>query len=160
MRPAVRATALLLLIALGAPGAAEVYTWRDEHGVLQFSDLPPAVGNDETRPRVRTIEVPEIDTVSVRQLPESWTGAPAQETASGNAGRVVMYSAEWCGVCKRAKRYFKQNKIRYTEKDIDKSKRARKEFERLGGRGVPLILVGKRRLSGFSAASFEQIYRR
>jgi glutaredoxin len=70
-----------------------------------------------------------------------------------------MYSAEWCGVCKRAKSYFQENAIAFNEKDIDKSGAARREFAELGGRGVPLILVGKRKLSGFSAASFEKIYR-
>lgn len=150
----------ILLIGSSIPTLAEVYTWRDENGVLQFSDRPPTVVADTPGPEVRTIEVPEIGTVSVRQLPESWTGVPSESSQAGGTNKVVMYSAEWCGVCKRAKRYFQKNKVRYTEKDIDRSKRARKEFEKLGGRGVPLILVGRKRLSGFSAASFEKIYRR
>jgi glutaredoxin len=128
--------------------------------VLQFSDRPPSVANDEPVPEVRTIEVPEIETVSVRRLPESWTGVSEEAPAPGGSSRVVMYSAQWCGVCKTARRYFQEHKIRYTEKDIERSKRARQEFERLGGRGVPLILVGRKRLSGFSAASFEKVYRR
>ena len=142
---------------------AGVYTWRDANGVLQFSDRPPEPKAGVAAPKVKTIEVPEISTVQVRQLPP-FVGT-GQEATSKTAGKskgktpkVTMYSAEWCGVCKRAKRYFEEHKVRYTEKDIDKSKSANAEFRKLGGRGVPLILVGRKRLSGFSVASFEKIY--
>jgi glutaredoxin len=62
------------------------------------------------------------------------------------------------GVCKRAKRYFKANNIPFVEYDIEKSRKAAREYKKLGGRGVPLILVGKQRMSGFSEAGFKKIY--
>ena len=71
-----------------------------------------------------------------------------------------MYGAEWCGVCKKAKRYFNANNIPFTEYDIDKSKKGRREYEKLGGGGVPLILVGTQRMSGFSASSFQRLYQK
>ena len=143
---------------------AAVYTWRDENGVLQFSDRQPLSGTGTTD--ITTIEVPEIDPVTTRQLPDSlWT---KQERAARRDARdkktgaqsVVMYSAKWCGVCQRAKAYFKRHGIGYVEKDIDESTEALRQFRKLGGRGVPLILVGPTKLSGFSAASFEQVYQR
>jgi hypothetical protein len=42
--------------------------------------------------------------------------------------------------------------------DIEKNRMARKEFDRLSGRGVPLILVGGSRMSGFSADLFMKLY--
>lgn len=50
--------------------------------------------------------------------------------------KVVIYTTSWCGYCKKAKM----------------------EFDKLGGKGVPVILVGKKRMSGFSEAGFERIY--
>ena len=146
--------ALLALLSTGS--IAEIYTWIDDNGVKQFSDRPP---EHNTATRVRTIEAPQISTVQTRVIPPD--ALPRKKKSSGketSRGRVLMYSAEWCGVCKRAASYFRKKGIPFREKDIDASKQARREFEKLGGSGVPLILVGKRKLSGFSAASFEQIY--
>lgn len=72
--------------------------------------------------------------------------------------KVIMYSAEWCAVCKQAKQYFKKKGIRYKVYDIDKSAMARDKFLVLRARGVPVIFVDKDRLNGFSVASFEQLY--
>ena len=72
--------------------------------------------------------------------------------------RVVMYSAAWCGVCKTAKKYFTEKKIAYSEYDIDTNPKAKADFDKMGGRGVPVILVGSRRMNGFSAGGFEQLF--
>ena len=69
-----------------------------------------------------------------------------------------MYSTQWCGYCRKAREYFKDNKIRYKEKDIEKSSRAKKEYDRLKGSGVPLIMVGKNKIQGFDLSKFEDAY--
>ena len=80
-------------------------------------------------------------------------------TKKTGAKKVVMYSAEWCGVCTKAKKYFRSKKIPFKERDIDKSKKARKAFDKLNGKGIPVILVGKKRMNGFSVKRFESIYK-
>ena len=70
-----------------------------------------------------------------------------------------MYSAEWCGYCKKAKRYFNMKGISYTEYDVEKNARAKSEYEKMGATGVPVILVGKKRMNGFSEKGFEKLYR-
>ncbi len=143
----------LLLAALLCPtvNVAEMYKWIDENGVTQYSDTPPS-----SRPTLEIRgEISSYTTPSLEALPEDFLN---QTQKPGHTKRVVMYSAEWCGVCKRAKAYFKKKKIHFTEYDIDKSQKARKEFDRLDGKGVPVILIGKNRLNGFSTQRFEQIY--
>jgi len=82
--------------------------------------------------------------------------APARaDTAAPPSPQVVMYATDWCGYCARARAYFEENGIAYTELDIDKSHAAHAQFKRLGGRGVPLILVGRERVNGFSELAFE-----
>jgi glutaredoxin len=73
--------------------------------------------------------------------------------------KVVIYSASWCGHCKKARQYFIANKIAFVEYDIEKSKAAQRHYLKLGGTGgVPLIMVGKRKIQGFSAARFNKLY--
>jgi hypothetical protein len=46
----------------------------------------------------------------------------------------------------------------FSEYDVDKSSKGKRDFKKLGGKGVPVILVGKQRMNGFSAGKFEKIY--
>ena len=59
----------------------------------------------------------------------------------------------------KAKHYFKSKGIRFTEFDVEKSAKGKREFNKLGGGGVPIILVGSRRMNGFSVESFEKLYK-
>jgi glutaredoxin len=73
---------------------------------------------------------------------------------------VVMYATAWCPYCAKARAYFKRTNTAYVEHDIEKSADAHAEFKRLGGRGVPLILVGSEKLRGFNELAFETAYAR
>ena len=72
---------------------------------------------------------------------------------------VVMYSTAWCGYCRQARRYFKSKGIQYVERDIERSRLAKRAYDRLGGNGVPLIVVGENKMSGFSVRQFDRLYR-
>lgn len=80
---------------------------------------------------------------------------------SGRHGRVsvVIYTTPSCSHCRRAKAFLRGRGIGFRELDIAGSPRARKEFERLGGCGVPLLLVGDKRLDGFSEQRFLALYK-
>lgn len=78
----------------------------------------------------------------------------------GRTDRVVMYSAEWCGICTRAKKYFRKNNIAYISYDIEKSRTGKMDFKRLRGKSVPIIIVGDKRMNGFTAARFDQLYKK
>lgn len=59
-----------------------------------------------------------------------------------SATPIVMYSASWCGYCRRAREFFAANNLRYQEIDADKTPGAWEKIEQLtGSRGVPLIIV-------------------
>jgi glutaredoxin len=91
--------------------------------------------------------------------PQSFAQAsPAPPPAA--AVPVVMYATAWCPYCAKARAYFKRTNTAYVEHDIEKSADAHAEFKRLGGRGVPLILVGNEKLRGFNELAFESAYAR
>jgi glutaredoxin len=77
------------------------------------------------------------------------------EERARSAKRVVMYSTSRCPACVSAKQYFAQKGVSYQEIDLEKSPDGRAAFEKLGGRGVPLIMVGEKRMEGFSAQALD-----
>lgn len=141
---------LACTLLLAAPLAqAEIYKWKDASGRIHFGDEPPGKAGAEKL----TLQINTYESVSYQTMPA--TGLPGDVRRDGG---VVMYGASWCGYCKRARAYFAAHRIRYVEHDIEKSPRAREDFERFGGRGVPVIFVGNTRINGFSAAGFEAVY--
>lgn len=59
-----------------------------------------------------------------------------------NNNEIIMYTTQWCGDCRRAKRFFNEYGISYTEIDIEQRPEAIAEVEKLnrGMRSVPTIL--------------------
>jgi glutaredoxin-like YruB-family protein len=62
---------------------------------------------------------------------------------------VVLYATDWCGYCKQTKRFLDSKGIPFKEFDIEKDAQARKAYEALGGRGIPLIDVNGTLIRGF-----------
>jgi glutaredoxin len=68
------------------------------------------------------------------------------------AGPVTVFSTQWCGYCKKTKHFLNTHDIAFDERDIEASDAAREAFTRLGGSGVPLVLVGDQVIHGYSLA--------
>jgi glutaredoxin len=73
--------------------------------------------------------------------------APA--IAADNDTQVVMYSTDWCGYCKQARRLFRSAGVEYHEYNIEKSAEGLKQYQALEGRGVPLIIINGKIFRGF-----------
>lgn len=126
--------ALFLSLVFLAPGAAQMYKWVDESGVVHFSDQPPrgdaSPGAVETRP-------------TSRSRPES----PA----------VELYSTSWCPYCKRAREFLQSRGIPFVEYDVEKDRdAARRKGELDTRRGVPFAMINGKPVHGFSEALYRQ----
>lgn len=94
-----------------------------------------------------------------------WFGRPLlqgpevreQAAAPANQPEVLLYATEWCGYCKMTRQFFAANGIRYTEHDIEKSSVALGEHRRLGGHGVPLVVIGGEVINGYNEGTFRQL---
>ncbi len=64
--------------------------------------------------------------------------------------RVVVFSADWCGPCKALKSDLQRAGIPYSERDIDRDGEARRAWRSLGGRGIPVTLVGNEVVHGYA----------
>lgn len=140
--------ATLLLLCISLPASAEIFTWKDASGKVHFGDKPP----NNTRPEQVQVEINSYTQVSIEPSNVTLSSSP------GNTQSVVMYSTEWCRYCKMAREYFKAHHIPFKDHDIETSAKAKKEYKSIGGRGVPVILVGQSRMNGFSEAGFRNIY--
>lgn len=145
--------AAVLALALSGPTAstrshAAIYTWTDESGRKHYSDAPPKHRKSaELKIQIRSLQGP----ATISRLPE---------TAAMPRARVRIFSAVWCGYCKRAKAQLAQRAVPYEELDVEANADAAREFARLGGRGVPLILVGDQRMDGYDAGGLEAMLKR
>ena len=135
----------ILLFLLHATAQAEIYKWVDDQGKSHFSDTP--VDGIKTE----TVEL-KINTYTAVEI------TPLLERL-GKDGKVVIYTAAWCGNCKKAEKYFRENHIPYTAYDVERSPTGRIDFKALGGTHVPVILIGKTRMNGFTASSFNKVYK-
>jgi glutaredoxin len=149
MKKYTAALAVLLLSAASVGIHAEIYKWTDAQGRTHFSDKQPAGGKTQ-------VVKPNINTYSSPEIVQGHRAAPPTPAASAE---VVMYSADWCGVCKKARAYFVQNNIPFSEYDVETDERGKSDFAAMSGRGVPIILVNELRMNGFSADQFDSLYR-
>jgi glutaredoxin len=128
----------LLVLASCQAGAQQIHRWIDADGRIRYtSEKPPGVQSTVVQPRI--------------------SAAPDRPTAAPARPEVVMYATDWCPYCKQARQYFARQGIAYREVDIEKSPAGRAEYNRLGGRGVPLIMVGAQRMQGYREESLARL---
>lgn len=71
---------------------------------------------------------------------------------------VTIYTTPTCHYCHQAKEFFKENDIKYTEKDVAQDAEARQEMvDKSGQMGVPVIQVGDQILVGFDKPTLQDL---
>jgi len=141
MKPLILTISLLLSSSVSY---AEIYKWVDANGKVHFSDQKSASFKSEEL----TLEI------------NTYTNVAVDKSIYNVGPKVVMYSTNSCGYCKKARKYFNKNNISYTDYNIEKNAQAKRRFKKMGARGVPVILVGNKRLNGFSERGFKRIYKK
>ncbi|MCZ6783839.1 MAG: glutaredoxin family protein [Proteobacteria bacterium] len=122
------------------------------HMVRGFAQVPAQHRADAVvvgRGNVNVVSIPAPTRVAF----QDW-----QPASNPSRKEVVLFSATWCGACKRAKRHLDRQGVRYEERDIDDDASAKQEVrDILGGRiAVPLLSVDGRYISGFRPDVYDQ----
>lgn len=74
---------------------------------------------------------------------------------------VTIYTTPSCGYCTVAKKYFRENKIPFTEYDVSRDQRKADEMVHKSGQmGVPVIDVNGKVIVGFNQPEIERSLRR
>src|SRR5512133_1471414 len=153
--------AMVVVLCTVISSRAEMYRW-EENSIVTFKDTPPPATKKR---KVRVYQdndfaVPPPVPVSSKSNAKHTAArsAPPQpeiKKAERFAGTIEMYATEWCGYCVAAERYMKSKNYPYVKYDIEKDSAAKRRHKELGGRGVPLIIIGANRMSGFSPDTLE-----
>lgn len=69
--------------------------------------------------------------------------------------RVIVYGTETCPYCMKTRAYLKERHIPFVDIDIAKSEKGKHDYAQLGGKGVPLILIGNRQMTGFNRVEID-----
>lgn len=140
-----KATAIVAtLLLLPLPLVADLYKWTDENGKVHYSDSPPP------GKKAKKLDL-KINSISGPPVVSSL----GNSTAATSASKVKLYTTTWCGYCKKAKAYLQARGTPFQEIDVENSAQGQSEFRTLGGRGVPVILVGNQRMDGYSEGGLE-----
>ena len=138
--------AVVLCLLAATHAGAEIFRWTDAQGRTHYSDKPPADA------RSRQVKTP-INSIAG---PAVATDRPRTTAASSGARAPVrIFTASWCGYCRKAKAQLAARSVPFQEIDVEGSESGRREFSELGGRGVPVILVGSQRMDGFDAGGLD-----
>ncbi|MCP4502591.1 MAG: hypothetical protein GY822_21800 [Deltaproteobacteria bacterium] len=123
---------------------------RQAHKFAFFTDLTQAQA-DGTYP---------VTVVSRYRAAAGESGPPLAAVPEGS---VVIYSAVWCGYCKKAKTWMKANAIPFIERDVEKTAGAAKELKEkldkqgVRGGGVPVLDIKGTLVVGFDKARIEKL---
>jgi len=153
-KPFITYLLVLLIASLPQQLVAEIYTWVDDTGRVHFTDSPPTGANTtqvDVSP-LNTYDSPSAD--AIKDILARPTGVADSQNG------VILYSTTWCGICKKAKRWLRQNNITFSEYDTEKSERGRRDYKNMNGRGVPIIKVGKQKITGFDSRRLKQLLRK
>ncbi|MDP2229180.1 MAG: glutaredoxin domain-containing protein [Moraxellaceae bacterium] len=74
----------------------------------------------------------------------------------GEARLPVLYGADWCGYCTKARQYFNRHGIAFRDLDIERDDEARRHHDALGFKGVPVIVYEDMVWSGFGVQMMEE----
>lgn len=157
MRPKHLLAAMLLLVSLVCTSQI-VYLGRDAAGNITTSSQPPT----DYKPVPFTPLPPQ----SAQSTTQNQSRARAPSPSAARSGVVmapqglVLYAADWCPYCRKARQYLKSQGIAYTEINIG-TQDGSQAFDTANGdgrRGIPLLVSGQRQIRGFNPASYDAFF--
>ncbi len=166
--------ALVGLFGAASDTSAAVYKTVGADGKIIYTDQPPAdVSSNTTVGTLKTTTLniavqpssplpasvlkyqQELAAVAARRVRDNALTATSNKSSSATP---TLFSAAWCGYCRRAKSYLSKNKISFQEIDIDTESGARAFFDAGGGSGVPMLIVDGKVLRGFTESAYNQVF--
>lgn len=135
-----------------------IYRWTDQRGVTHFADEEERVPEGHRAgAKVRSLPLLTVYHGQFSRLRRGAGGvAPAELRPSvpGAGARAVVYSAEWCGACKKTKAWLRHRGVAVEERDIDKDPRALAELVAIAGKdpAIPVTVIGGKAVGGFDPA--------
>jgi glutaredoxin len=138
---------VLMAAALAATSlplaAAQLYQWKDAQGRMVYSDqAPPSAVRDVQQKAFKP---------SVIEVGETYASRVAREKYP-----VTLYTSACGAVCDQARQLLSARGVPFATKDLQASKSAQDELQKLTGKlNVPVLVVGNDKIEGFGAAKWQ-----
>ncbi|WP_232410936.1 glutaredoxin family protein [Methylophilus sp. 5] len=65
-------------------------------------------------------------------------------------GKIVLYATDWCPYCEKTRALLQQRHITYQELNIETSAEGSAQYQRLAGKGVPVLLIAGEVVRGYN----------
>ncbi len=62
---------------------------------------------------------------------------------------VVLFATSWCGYCAKTRDLLKKSGVPFVEHDIETSAEGKSQYDAIGGRGVPILLINGEMVRGY-----------
>ncbi len=98
--------------------------------------------------------------INLKELAKkSYVEGNYSEFYAGTKSQIILYGTATCPYCKEARSYFQNKNIPIVDYDVDMHVKGEKDFQKLGGEIVPIILIGNRKISGFDPDAIDDALR-
>lgn len=143
MKPAIVLMAAWMAAASAPLAAAQLYQWKDAQGRTVYGDQAAATGAQNVQQKAFKGNVIEVG--------ESYASRSAREKYP-----VTLYTSA-CGVaCEQAKQLLNTRGVPFSTRDLQSSKSAQEELQKLTGKlNVPVLVVGNDKIEGFGEGQWQ-----
>ncbi|MBK7950733.1 MAG: glutaredoxin family protein [Deltaproteobacteria bacterium] len=135
-----------------ASSTSVVYQWVDDRGSVHFAGSLDEVPAD-WRSRAGQIELDASVLSRTTAAPAASSGGArgaVEVAAEQPAHDVTVYTAPWCGWCRKTLAFLDEAGVDYVNKDIEADVRWAEELrEKTGGNAIPLVEIDGSRIRGF-----------
>ncbi len=70
---------------------------------------------------------------------------------------VTLLTTAWCGYCRAARKFLQRNGVQFTELDVETTEEGRVFYDRVGGRGVPVLVIDGHVVHGMDVQAWIQL---
>ncbi|MDD2943438.1 MAG: glutaredoxin domain-containing protein [bacterium] len=142
------------LAVFEAYAESKVYFYTDGSGQKHFySDLKsvPEKYRSQVQDEDALPELTKTNDVQVVAGKMTQAGKPQRRFNKS----VSIYVTASCPHCRNLEKFLKENSIPFRKYDVETSAVGGREYEKLGGGGVPIIKVGKKVIRGFNQVALQ-----
>ena len=127
------------------PAGADVASFKDDKGVTHFVDNENKVPEKYREQLKNQKELPPIsrtksgrDKIFEKEHYSSYSNA-----------KVEIFVTSWCPYCRKLEDFLKAEKIDFKRYDVETSAEGKRNYEALGGGGIPIVRIGQQVIQGF-----------